>query len=347
MIEEGEYNYMVCTQCMTYNHSLYILDTLKGFAIQQTSFPMVFCIIDDASSDGEPDILKQWANENLVTNEKDEKAQFSEMPYGEMCFSYHKDNRNAFFAILLLSENHYQAGKSDLKLTYIEEWMRSSKYHALCEGDDFWISSEKLRLQVDFMESNPDYVLCHTDFDLSDGKPRNHNVLKTIDDVYFPACIISGIHIGTATTLMRADTYDRLPRLNEGKPWPMGDYPMWIEMSREGKFKYFNEVTACYRVVQQSASHGSLEKEIAFANAAVDIRRFYAKYYNIVLPDNGLNKSYFVSIMKCAYKYKSKEVAKACVKSSFNNRKMSLKLLIFYFATYSSAFDKLLKLIWS
>ena len=52
---ESEYKYMACTQCMTYNHSPYILETLKGFAIQQTSFPIVFCVIDDASPDGEAD----------------------------------------------------------------------------------------------------------------------------------------------------------------------------------------------------------------------------------------------------------------------------------------------------
>ena len=56
-MEEGkEYKYTVFTKCYTYNHAPYILDTLRGFAIQQTSFPIVFAIADDASTDGEPEL---------------------------------------------------------------------------------------------------------------------------------------------------------------------------------------------------------------------------------------------------------------------------------------------------
>lgn len=343
---ESEYKYMVCTQCMTYNHSPYILETLKGFAIQQTSFPIVFCVIDDASPDGEADILRQWTNENLVSDSEDGTIRGIQKPYGTLLFSCHKDNSNAFFAILLLSENHHQKGKHYLKLTYIEEWMRSSKYHALCEGDDYWICPDKLQMQVDFMESHPDYVLCHTDFDLANGSQRNHDVLLAKGDYYFPQSIIDFIHIGTATSLYRAETYYRLPKLNEDKDWPMGDYPMWIEFSKEGKIKYFNKATSCYRVVQQSASHGNLDKEIAFANAIIDIRRFYAKHFGITLPNNGLSKGYFVTIMKCAYKYRSKETAKRCFKESIDNNMLSVKLLVFYLATISSLFGKFIKMVW-
>lgn len=44
---------------ITYNHSKYIEDTLKGIAMQQTEFPFFFCVFDDASTDGEQEILRQ------------------------------------------------------------------------------------------------------------------------------------------------------------------------------------------------------------------------------------------------------------------------------------------------
>lgn len=50
---EQDYKYKVVTLCMTYNQASYIEETLHGFTMQETSFPMVFCIVDDASTDGE------------------------------------------------------------------------------------------------------------------------------------------------------------------------------------------------------------------------------------------------------------------------------------------------------
>ena len=62
---ERNYKYMVCTQCMTFNHKSFIEETLRGFAMQQTTFPVVSVVTDDASTDGEPELLRTWAADNL------------------------------------------------------------------------------------------------------------------------------------------------------------------------------------------------------------------------------------------------------------------------------------------
>ena len=41
---EGQYKYMVCTLCFTYNQANYIEETLRGFTIQKTTFPAVATI---------------------------------------------------------------------------------------------------------------------------------------------------------------------------------------------------------------------------------------------------------------------------------------------------------------
>ena len=46
--------------CMTYNHSAFIEETLNGFCSQQTTFPFVCAIIDDASTDGEPEVIRNY-----------------------------------------------------------------------------------------------------------------------------------------------------------------------------------------------------------------------------------------------------------------------------------------------
>ena len=54
---KGDNNYMVATLCFTYNQAPYIENTLNGFSIQETSFPVVYIIVDDASTDGEQEVI--------------------------------------------------------------------------------------------------------------------------------------------------------------------------------------------------------------------------------------------------------------------------------------------------
>ena len=177
-------NIIVTTQCMTYNQVSYIEDTLRGFAIQKTTFPALFIIVDDASTDGESDLLRNWANSNLNPS-----LEWIDKPYGQLVEAQFNSNPLLTFVILLLNENHYQTGRNLIKNSYITEWTEKARYGAICEGDDYWIDPLKLQKQVDFMESHPEYSMCHTDFNLSDGSKRNHFVYNVNDDNYFPSII--------------------------------------------------------------------------------------------------------------------------------------------------------------
>lgn len=46
--------------CNTFNHAQYIKDALDGFCMQETTFPFVAIIVDDASTDGEPEIISHY-----------------------------------------------------------------------------------------------------------------------------------------------------------------------------------------------------------------------------------------------------------------------------------------------
>lgn len=335
---EQEYKYMVATRCYTYNHAPYIEDALRGFAMQETTFPVVTIIVDDASTDGEPEVIQKYLTEHFQSPYRTEESE-----YANIICAKHKINVNCDFVVFLLKYNHYSIKKP--KIFYLSEWLDNAKYHALCEGDDYWIEPMKLQMQVDFLENHPDYVLCHTDFDLSNGGRRNHSVVQMPDDNYFPDIIIKGQQIGTATTLFLNEAYQRTPKLYQRKEWPMGDFPMWIELSREGKIKFLPKATTCYRILDNSASHGSLEKELAFVKSAVEIRRFYAQYYRLDLPNDGYGKRYYTKIMKCACKHRSKETAAACLKEAVGKKMVSPKLLLFWTATYSRLFATLLNVI--
>ena len=60
-----ENNYLVAIRCLTYNQSAYVTETLNGFVMQQTNFPFVAMVVDDASTDGEPKVLRDYFNKNF------------------------------------------------------------------------------------------------------------------------------------------------------------------------------------------------------------------------------------------------------------------------------------------
>ncbi len=151
------YKYTVCTQCFTYNQASYILDTLNGFVAQRTDFPVIYTIVDDASTDNEPQILQDYLCEFFSIDDS-AVAYREETDYGIVLYAQHKVNKNCYFVVTLLKENHYSQGKS--KYPYISRWRDNAKYIALCEGDDYWTDPSKLQTQVDFLDEHKDYSLC-------------------------------------------------------------------------------------------------------------------------------------------------------------------------------------------
>ena len=113
--------FKVCCRCFTFNQAKYITDTMNGFTLQQTTFPFVCTIVDDASTDGEQVIIKQYLKDNFDLSEIAESYE-KETDYGFITYARNKNNRNCYFLVLLLKENHYSnpakfAGK---KLEYLK-----------------------------------------------------------------------------------------------------------------------------------------------------------------------------------------------------------------------------------
>lgn len=143
----------VFVRCMTFNHEAYIKDALNGFVMQQTNFPFVVAIVDDASTDDNVKVIERFIKEHCEC----EADYIKEEIYGRVIKTTVKNNPNCILCAVLLYENHY---RKKAKRPYYAQYEDAAKYIAMCEGDDYWTDPLKLQKQVDFMEANPEYVIC-------------------------------------------------------------------------------------------------------------------------------------------------------------------------------------------
>lgn len=289
---KSDSNYKVAVRCFTYNHAPYIADTLNGFAIQITEFPVVYIIVDDASTDGTRDILENWANEKFQN--LNVKSQWRTMPYGLMTKVVL--NNNSTFVILLLSDNHYQHGNGIRRFDYIAEWYENATYHALCEGDDYWSTPNKLQRQVDILERDINLGMCYTQClyyyeesksfaDKGWGGPyESFTDLFTRNTVPTPTVVYRAA--------LRKSYYEQIKP--QEKNWKLGDYPFWLFISKVSNILFLNEITSVYRVLNESASHSkSFEKNEEFIKSVFDMKFYFSDLY-------GLNLNTYLS--ECLYK---------------------------------------------
>ena len=152
-------NYKVCIVCNTYNHAPFIRNALNGFVKQKTDFPFLCVVVDDASTDGQVELIDRYIKcvgdiDNMHKEESDDYA---------LTIVRHVRNVNCFFAFFFLKYNHFRKKN---KYPYFSKWINAAKYVALCEGDDYWTDTCKLQKQVDLLEANQDCVVCGAGFEI-------------------------------------------------------------------------------------------------------------------------------------------------------------------------------------
>lgn len=278
-----DHNYLVCVSCSTYNQAPFIEDVLNGFCMQKTTFPFVCTIVDDFSTDGEPEVIRNYLHEHFDL-EDNTILRNGETNDHIFTFARHKENLNCFFAVVFLKYNHYSIRKS--KLPYVEEWRSKCKYIALCEGDDYWIDAEKLQKQVSFLESHKDYVMaCNRTYLYSVRKQKIvgesfcYDCSRDMD----PVDVIrrGGLFISTCSIVFKRKVIENIP--DYWKKCGVGDYPLQIACVLHGKAYYFNELMSVYRIdnptswVGRQQFYSVTEKRLAMIKSEVEMLRGFAK----------------------------------------------------------------------
>jgi len=255
----AEKQYKVCVACPTYNQSRFIEQTMDALCLQQTTFPFVCCILDDASTDGQQTVISRYLQQHFETDSITE-ACLRETDYAQIRIARHKANRNCLFVVILLHENHFQQGLAAQEYGYMFEWLDQSEYMAVCDGDDYWTSSDKLQQQTDFLDRHPDYALCYSpviELDSKTGQQKQQNSEPSLPSTITIAELSLENVIPTSTVLFRYES-SYIKNLILLKELPMYDYPIWLQAAERGKLYRFDQPLAVYRVGTGSWSSTSM-----------------------------------------------------------------------------------------
>ena len=240
---------LVSIRCITYNHAPYIRQCLDGFVMQKTNFRFEAIVHDDASTDGTADIVREYAEK-----------------YPEI------------IKPIFQTENQYSKRDGSIRRSLNAAMSPSSKYIALCEGDDYWTDPYKLQKQVDFLEGHPEYGLVCTDvdffyqtkkqYDYSFFKTHKYGIKYTFEDF-----LVNAWFLAPCTWVYRRRFVTELE--SNGK-FIIGDLPLLLTISMSSAVKYLDKVTAVYRVLGKSASHlSSFDEQKKYQQGVLDIQLFY------------------------------------------------------------------------
>lgn len=243
---------LVSICCITYNQKSYIRKAMESFLMQRTNFPFEIIIHDDASSDGTAEIIKEY------------QGMFPDIIYP-----------------IFQNENQYKHYSLNLQFKYVFP-KTNGKYIAICEGDDYWIDPLKLQKQVDFLENNSEYGLVHTRAFVFDEKNNTVKKISGIDVQSFESLITEDT-VANLTVCFRKDLLlkyiDDIDPISK-KNWTTTDFPMWLWMIQNSKFKFMDDITAVFLSRSTSISHHiDLKKRLFFTQGIYDIIDYYLIQY--------------------------------------------------------------------
>ncbi len=219
----------VSVMMITYNHEKFIAQAIEGVLRQKTAFPIELVIGEDCSTDRTREIVLAFQNR-------------------------HPDIIRA-----LTPQTNLGMGRNCV------ETIKACRgeYIAICEGDDYWTDPEKLAKQAALLDAHPEHVLCFhrvTAFEdaTSEEKydyppPDNRKPICTHEELITFNCI------QTCSAMFRRGA---VPDFGEEfLNLKMGDFPLFILLTRHGSAAYLDDNMARYRLhvhgAWSSASMGS------------------------------------------------------------------------------------------
>lgn len=225
---------------VTYNHGKYIKRTLDSVLSQKTNFLFKIILADDCSTDGTKEICQEYADK-----------------YPEIINFIPRMNNVG------ITENGYEAA---CKVDTI--------YYTSLDGDDYWTDENKLQIQIDLLEENPDCVICghNTIYHYPD---RNLELVGHITpNVPEKFSLENNKYLHSSSRV-----YRKIFDFNKYPKELLGDLCFYHAMLGEGNCIYYNKVMSVYNNLNQGSVYAqlSLSQKLIRSN---DLGCSMLKYFN-------------------------------------------------------------------
>jgi glycosyltransferase involved in cell wall biosynthesis len=219
---------LVAVFMVTYNHASFIARSIESVLSQNTTFDFQLFIGEDGSSDGTGKLCQQYAD----LHPERVKLFCREKNIGVF------ENANLLFEACLSS---------------------GAKYIAMLEGDDCWISNDKLQQQITYLEQHDDCAGSYhnTDFLYANGD-RKAMFKKLPDRLFLDDVIERYSPFHTTSFVFRSKHFCRPTWFKEIHSVDLAMY-MWH--AQFGYFKGFSETWSLYRIHDSGMTAGKDHNE--------------------------------------------------------------------------------------
>jgi glycosyltransferase involved in cell wall biosynthesis len=201
---------------VTYNHARFVRQALDSALAQRLPHAFEILVSEDCSTDGTREIVQEYAD------------------------------RHPHLVRLLLSERNLHSNE------VVARGFRAARgrYVALLDGDDYWTSNDKLRLQVAFLDARPDLTICFHNVEVVDehsqesGRLWNAPGQPEVSGLYE---LLRGNFIATSSVVYRRTAVAEVPAWYDGF-FPVTDWPLHVLYAREGRIGYLDRTLSVYRL---------------------------------------------------------------------------------------------------
>ena len=247
---------------ITYNEEKTIARTLDSILMQKCSLPIEIVIGEDNSTDGTRAVCEDYARRFPSIIRLMDKAP-------------NKGLVDNFFDCLLACKG---------------------KYIADCDGDDFWITTDKLEKQRELLDKNPNVSLVHTDWRYyneethatSSHKPQPFTDKITDGKLMSKEVVtyVGGFIIHLCTAMFRADAmleaYREDTRLFRNKDFHCEDKQVAFAMTQKGDIAFIPEITLNYSFGKPSACNKNDErKQYFYDKSMLILDNYICTHYDI------------------------------------------------------------------